>query len=1377
MTSPCHVVLCLVLATSGVLALSGAQKTALESIYDTLGGTSWTNNSNWKNSSVDACDWHGVTCDGTKSVVTELVLAENGLSGSLLNGMFDAFTGLKVLNLQRNALTGTITENTFAQNTALEELVVGENAFDGIFPEYLCNTAPNIRQIMAGLDATIVDNDRWYIDFTHVAVAKNQLTGELTDRLLNCTSLTHLDLRDSQVTGVLPESIGAHLIALEYLNLVNSQVSGVLPASLGSIPTLRSLLVHGSGIVSPFPTWVSSSTTLEKLWARVEGTIPSDIGNAVQLKELVFSESTGLVGSIPESLGLLAGLTYISFYACSLEGTIPDIWTNMSSLVALSIGENAFTGGLPSSLSSLTSVRILTLNSNRLSGSLSILNTMPSLMMCWVSNNDFTGDIPAITASVLLLQLSAANNRLSGTVPAALFKQRMFVSATPAKIDLSNNRFDAVEDLAVLGGAPQPLAELILANNNITSSVNYFCSFTGLMRLDASYNQFSGGIPDCLGSVASLTFFDFSHNELSGTVPNSLNALGNCEEIRLKNNTFSDVGPLLSREAAQGALVVLDLSYNQLTEVTLVLEALKYYTNLRILDLSNNQLAGNAQQVAFLQGTSSYLPVLEEFNMANNKLSGQPIASHSFQKKLRVVDYRNNQLDEIRSVYTALNMRVLVSGNPNAKFMDIAPGLGSAKLTDELTLPGDTLPNAMCHGMTTIFGHEFRADPQLVNYAGCECLTGYYGGIKETGSTGVDDSGAFYATHTFECIACLANAQCPGGANAPLVVPSGFYPVVKDERVQGLVECPPIGFGKTSCNPDDKEIFECAEGYKDRLCSACESGYFRSGGQCKQCSNSIKGSFYIFAVIVPVLFVAIVFWSARSVFMMTPDERVASLRSQRRLGLQTIVFYAQVLSAFMTIFVWPNPLPALDDLASVANLNMFGIECVEYQISSTNLFITSILLIPGVIVCGILSVLLHRMTYRVHKVPKRYSIDKAMYLTTLAINIVFFPLTRSVIDRTRCTSDPFTGDRFMRAEPYVSCDTAEHRRTRDLAYVAFAMFVIGVPVVFAGILYSHRGRLHRNKTQRRFGWMYLQFHGAHYGWMLTDIIRKFVITCVFTFSEPDSPVVPVLVVGILLVSAFFTARLSPFKSRFSNVSETLACLLLTATLLAGSVFTYYDNQNGSKELAVLVFLLNLFFGVTLILAMAFALFARVRRLLTPVMKACGLDKLGVWLGISGKDGNDGLVSRLSERLKRTSMGLSTAVSSLAPSRMSMLDGDDDAHSSNSVYAESAVSRQMQKYASKGRVAPEAYSIEDTDASSASENSVGSAALQREVDREVEMMRQQVAENFAAHAAAAERRNSTAEQPQSPVQMHLDEQHVVEREADESSSLLTAESMV
>ena len=153
--------------------MSMADRTFLESLYDSTGGGGWGDSTNWK-SIQPLADWYGVETNEAGRV-TGLSLPGNGLAGVIPDDL-GALTWLETLDLSGNDLTGVIPD-------ALEAL----------------------------------------IRLRRVDLSGNTLTGGTPSWLGDLDRLEYLDLSDTQLSGSIPSSF-TQTSALRTLDVTGTTV-------------------------------------------------------------------------------------------------------------------------------------------------------------------------------------------------------------------------------------------------------------------------------------------------------------------------------------------------------------------------------------------------------------------------------------------------------------------------------------------------------------------------------------------------------------------------------------------------------------------------------------------------------------------------------------------------------------------------------------------------------------------------------------------------------------------------------------------------------------------------------------------------------------------------------------------------------------------------------------------------------------------------------------------------------------------------------------------------------------------------------------------------------------------------------------------------
>ena len=288
--------------TTAASAGPQSDREVLEVFYDSTGGASWTNRTNWK-TSAPLGEWHGVTTDPAGRV-TRLDLHENGLTGPISRELGN-LVNLRELSLWVNDLTGPI-PGELGNLVNLGSLHLGGNELTGPIPSELGRLV-NLGSLHLGwneLTGPVPAALGNLVNLRGLSLWGNELTGPIPGELGSLVNLGSLDLSGNALTGPIPDELG-NLVNLRELSLWENDLTGPIPDELGSLVNLERLYLGGNELTGPIPDELGSLVNLERLYLggnELTGPIPDELGNLVNLERLYLSYNWGLSGPLPSGL-------------------------------------------------------------------------------------------------------------------------------------------------------------------------------------------------------------------------------------------------------------------------------------------------------------------------------------------------------------------------------------------------------------------------------------------------------------------------------------------------------------------------------------------------------------------------------------------------------------------------------------------------------------------------------------------------------------------------------------------------------------------------------------------------------------------------------------------------------------------------------------------------------------------------------------------------------------------------------------------------------------------------------------------------------------------------------------------------------------------
>ncbi|KAJ4794255.1 Piriformospora indica-insensitive protein 2 [Rhynchospora pubera] len=211
-------------------------------------------------------------------------------------------------------------------------------------------------------------------------------------------TLETLEFRSNPgLTGPLPAGLGM-VKSLKSLVFVGNGLSGEIPFEIGHLVNLRRLVISTSGLTGSIPTTIGGLTSLLKLDLShnlLQGNLPTELGNLKTLNLMDLRNNSFTGGLIPSMQSMVSLQDLLLSNNPLLGGTLTTIgWSNMVNLTTLDLSSTGLTGSISDSLLDLKSLRCLALDNNHLSGNVpQNLATMPNLSALYINGNNFTGKL------------------------------------------------------------------------------------------------------------------------------------------------------------------------------------------------------------------------------------------------------------------------------------------------------------------------------------------------------------------------------------------------------------------------------------------------------------------------------------------------------------------------------------------------------------------------------------------------------------------------------------------------------------------------------------------------------------------------------------------------------------------------------------------------------------------------------------------------------------------------------------------------------------------------------------------------------------------------------------------------------------------------
>ncbi|KAI3677645.1 hypothetical protein L6452_36911 [Arctium lappa] len=409
-----------------------------------------------------------------------------------------------------------------------------------------------------------------------------------------------LDLSNETISGGIDDSSDLFdLENLENLNLAGNKFEFIqIPSRFGSLASLKHLNLSNSGFSGQIPGELSQLTSLEVL------DLSSLFSYGIRSLKLEKPNLTTLV----QNLTLLRGL-YLDSVNISAQkfDWCKGLSSSLLDLEVLSLSNCQLSGPLDDSLGRLKSLSIIRLALNNLSA------PVP----------DFFADFKNLTA----IHLGACN--LHGTFPEKVLQLRSLESLD---LSVNSNLYGSLPHFPMNGS----LRSLVLSNTNFSGGIpESIGNLKSLSRIELPKSNFSGRIPKSMENLTQLSYLDLSSNYFIGQIP-SFQQCKNLTHIDLSRNSLSGLIPSAHFQDLHN-LVLVDLRFNAFNGS--IPSSLFSLQLVQKIQLSNNNFDGVLAN--FSNASASLLDTLD---LSNNKLEGKIPRSFFELQRLSILLLSSNKL-------------------------------------------------------------------------------------------------------------------------------------------------------------------------------------------------------------------------------------------------------------------------------------------------------------------------------------------------------------------------------------------------------------------------------------------------------------------------------------------------------------------------------------------------------------------------------------------------------------------------------------------------------------------------------------------------------------------------------------------------------------
>jgi len=325
---------------------------------------------------------------------------------------------------------------------------------------------------------------------------------------------------------------------------------------------------------------------------------------------------------------------------------------------------------------------------------------------------------------------------------------------------------------------------------------------------------------------------------------------------------------------------------------------------------------------------------------------------------------------------------------------------------------------------------------------------------------------------------------------------------------------------------------------------------------------------------------------------MTNDEMQKKL--DQLMGLFKIVLgFMQIISTMavnLPEVPWPDSLTVTwSMLGVVANIDLFegiAVDCVTSTYTFYDTFLITILY-PIFLLAIIIAVTKYRQDNAEGAEAAETCLDEGWKVALFLMFLLYPSISATVLKVWNCRD--IEGTSYVRADYTLVCSTpsgtdGEWAGYASVAAFAFVLYPVGIPALFAYVLYENQESLHDEdhpehaSTFAKFGFLYSSYNEDTFWWEIVMLVNKLLLTGLLIFIKPGT--VSQLACGFVIAIIFFIlhVRYRAFADVIQGDLQFCSMLSIVMTLFGGILLQTKsvedEDPNGKAAMAGLLLAIN-----------------------------------------------------------------------------------------------------------------------------------------------------------------------------------------------------------
>lgn len=229
---------------------------------------------------------------------------------------------------------------------------------------------------------------------------------------------------------------------------------------------------------------------------------------------------------------------------------------------------------------------------------------------------------------------------------------------------------------------------------------------------------------------------------------------------------------------------------------------------------------------------------------------------------------------------------------------------------------------------------------------------------------------------------------------------------------------------------------------------------------------------------------------------------------------------------------------------------------------------------PAVIMCllGLTYAIAIQRNRGLPEIARRNARDKHLSMALLVTFLVYSSVSSVVFQMFACDKLD-DGNRYLRADYTILCDSPKHKFFEVYASIMIAIYPVGIPALYIGLLLKDRRLLQDQKDReeslvvRPTSGLWQPYRPDRFYYEVIECARRILLAGVVVFIYPNTAAQIAVTLAVAVVFVFVSEGMTPYESLWDTWISRIGHAVIFASMylaLLLKVDVSADNNNGQK---------------------------------------------------------------------------------------------------------------------------------------------------------------------------------------------------------------------